>query len=151
MTNTHAGEEHPRAQYLSDLPVSRRRDVARFVASEPDYDLVLRIVSRCMHRPARFDAAAIDGARLGNDGLYHLAAGDSPICRNGRSMRQHRKSGRASTMRISLEGAVMEPASIPPGSDAPRARHTGPPSSAPRTTRSLLPDECSPSSTGPPA
>lgn len=121
MTNTHAEEEHPRAQYLSDLPVRRRRDVARFVASDPDYDLVLRIISRCKHRPARFDAAALDGARLGNDGLYHLAAGDSPICNDGRSMRQHRKSDRASTMRISLEGAVREPASIPTGERCPES------------------------------
>lgn len=108
-----ATDDHPRAAYLSDLPVRRRRDVARFIASEQDYDLVRRIIGRCMHRPARFDAAAIDGARLGSDGLYHLASGDSPICSNGRSMRQHPRSDRSGTMRISLEGAVREPASIP--------------------------------------
>ena len=147
-----ATDDHPRAAYLSDLPVRRRRDVARFIASEQDYDLVRRIIGRCMHRPARFDAAAIDGARLGSDGLYHLASGDSPICSNGRSMRQHPRSDRAGTMRISLEGAVREPASIPTQERcAERVRRSGPASSTPRATRSPGPDECSPISSAPPA
>lgn len=115
-------DEHPRARYLSDLPEYRRRDVARFIASEPDFDLVLRIISHCKPGPRRFDPAAIDGARLGNDGLYHLAAGDAPICNYGRSMRQHPNPDRANMLRISLGGAVVEPANVPTQQRCPESK-----------------------------